>query len=161
MCARRAIWKSRLQLTESVLDCTVSHPTLEEQTAIVRFLDHADRRIRRYLRAKEKLIAVLEEQKQAIIQQAVTGQIDVRTGRPYPSYQDSGVEWLGEVPEHWEVCRSKTSIFSMPYGGRCWTQNESWATTCSHISDHTDVQAMTVGPNPSKTLPSTTDDSAF
>ena len=49
-----------------------SHPE-PEQTAIVRFLDHADRRIRRYIRAKQKLIALLEEQKQAIVQQAVTG----------------------------------------------------------------------------------------
>ena len=78
-------------------------PPLPEQTAIVRFLDHADRRIRRYIRAKQKLIALLEEQKQAIIHQAVTGQIDVRTGLPYPSYKDSGVEWLGDVPKHWEV----------------------------------------------------------
>ena len=76
-------------------------PPLPEQDAIVRFLDHADRRIRRYIRAKQKLIALLEEQKQAIIHQAVTGQIDVRTGQPYPSYKDSGVEWLGEIPEHW------------------------------------------------------------
>ena len=53
-----------------------------EQAAIVRFLDHADRRIRRYIRAKQKLITLLEEQKQAIIHQAVTGQIDVRTGKP-------------------------------------------------------------------------------
>ncbi|MDE0098033.1 MAG: restriction endonuclease subunit S, partial [Truepera sp.] len=53
--------------------------------------------------AKQKLITLLEEQKQAIIHQAVTGQIDVRTGQPYPAYQDSGVEWLGEVPEHWGV----------------------------------------------------------
>ena len=83
-------------------------PPLPEQTAIVRFLDHADRRIRRYIRAKQKLIALLEEQKQAIIHQAVTGQIDVRTGRPYSSYKDSGVEWLGEVPEHWEVRRLRT-----------------------------------------------------
>ena len=82
-------------------------PPLPEQTAIVRFLDHADRRIRRYIRAKQKLIALLEEQKQAIIHQAVTGQIDVRTGQPYPSYKDSGVEWLGEVPEHWELRRVK------------------------------------------------------
>ena len=73
-------------------------PPLPEQTAIVRYLDHADRRIRRYLRAKEKLIALLEEQKQAITHQAVTGRIDVRTGQRYPSYQDSGVEWLGCVP---------------------------------------------------------------
>ena len=82
-------------------------PPLPEQTAIVRFLDHADRRIRRYIRAKQKLIALLEEQKQAIIHQAVTGQIDVRTGQPYPSYKDSGVEWLRKVPSHWEVRRAR------------------------------------------------------
>ena len=78
---------------------------LPEQAAIVRYLDHADRRIRRYIRAKQKLIKLLEEQKQAIIHQAVTGQVDVRTGRPYPAYKPSGVEWLGDVPEHWEVRR--------------------------------------------------------
>ena len=78
-------------------------PPLPEQAAIVRFLDHADRRIRRYIHAKQKLIALLEEQKQAIIHRAVTGQIDVRTGQPYPSYKPSCVEWLGKVPSHWEV----------------------------------------------------------
>ena len=80
-----------------------SIPPLPEQAAIVRFLDHADRRIRRYIRAKQKLITLLEEQKQAIIHQAVTGQIDVRTGKPYRAYKDSRVEWLGEVPETWDV----------------------------------------------------------
>ena len=80
-------------------------PPLPEQAAIVRFLDHADRRIRLYIRAKQKLITLLEEQKQAIIHQAVTGQIDVRTGQPYPVYKPSGVEWLGDVPAHWEVSR--------------------------------------------------------
>ena len=74
---------------------------------MVRFLDHADRRIRRYSRAKEKLIALLEEQKQAIIHQAVTGRIDVRTGQLYPAYKPSGVEWLGAVPEHWELKAAK------------------------------------------------------
>ena len=82
-------------------------PPSTEQAAIVRFLDHIYRRIRRYIRAKEKLIALLEEQKRAIVHEAVTGQIDVRTGRPYPVYKDSGVEWLGEVPAHWGVWRSK------------------------------------------------------
>ena len=85
---------------------TLPLPPLPEQTAIVRFLDHADRRIRRYVRAKQKLITLLEEQKQAIIHQAVTGQIDVRTGQPYPAYKPSGVEWLGEAPAHWEVVRN-------------------------------------------------------
>ena len=85
-------------------------PPLFEQSAIVRFLDQTDRRIRRYIRAKQKLIALLEEQKQFIVHQAVTGQIDVRTGRPYPAYKPSGVEWLGKVPGHWEVRRSKRTF---------------------------------------------------
>ena len=55
-------------------DVSVPVPPLPEQAAIVRFLDYCDRRIRRYIRAKQKLIALLEEQKQAIIQQSVTGQ---------------------------------------------------------------------------------------
>ena len=92
---------------EAIKSVCLPVPPLAEQAAIVRFLDHADRRIRRYLRAKQQLIALLEEQKQAIIHQAVTGQIDVRTGKPYPDYKDSGMEWLGEVPERWQVCRSK------------------------------------------------------
>jgi type I restriction enzyme S subunit len=63
-----------------------------------------DRRIRRSIRAKQKLIKLLEEYRQALIHQAVTGKIDVRTGKPSPAYKDSGVPWLGKVPEHWEVC---------------------------------------------------------
>ena len=78
-------------------------PPLREQAAIVRFLAHADRHIQHYIRARQKLIALLDEQKQAIIHQAVTGQIDVRTGKSYPSYKSSGVEWLGSVPRHWEI----------------------------------------------------------
>jgi len=85
-------------------------PPLPEQTAIVRFLDYMDRRIRRYTRAKQKLIKLLEEYRQALIHRAVTGKIDVRTGKPYPTYKDSGVPWLGKVPEHWEVRRLKTAV---------------------------------------------------
>ncbi len=77
-------------------------PPLPEQAAIVRFLDHADRRIRRYIRAKQKLIKLLEEQKQAIIHRAVTRGLD-----PNVRLKSSGVEWLGDVPEHWEVTRLK------------------------------------------------------
>ena len=92
-------------------------PPLAEQTAIVRFLDHADRRIQRYIRAKQKLIALLEEQKQAIIHQAVTGQIDVRTGQPYSSYKDTDAEWLGNVPMHWEIRRLRSLIIGrLTYG---------------------------------------------
>jgi type I restriction enzyme, S subunit len=76
-------------------------PPLAEQEAIVRFLDHADRRIRRYISAKQKLIALLEEQKQAIIHRAVTRGLD-----PNVQLKPSGVEWLGDVSEHWEVVRN-------------------------------------------------------
>ena len=82
-------------------------PSNAEQAAIVRYLDHAARRIRRYIHAKQKLVKLLEEQKQALIYQIVTGRIDVRTGQPYPAYKPSGVEWLGDVPEHWEVVALK------------------------------------------------------
>ena len=96
-------------------------PPSVEQAAIVRFLDHADRRIRRYIRAKEKLIALLEEQKQILIHQAVTGQIDVRTGRPYTTYKASGVEWLGTVPAHWDIRRLRNvgdAIIGLTYDPR-------------------------------------------
>ncbi|MGV8038855.1 MAG: restriction endonuclease subunit S [Thermoanaerobaculaceae bacterium] len=77
-------------------------PPVPEQAAIVRFLDHADRRIRRYIRAKQKLIKLLEEQKRAIIHRAVTRGLD-----PDVRLKPSGVEWLGRVPEHWHMRRLK------------------------------------------------------
>ena len=77
-------------------------PPPEEQSAIVRFLAHADLRIRRYIRAKQKLIKLLEEQKQAIIHRAVARGLDPNVG-----LKPSGVEWLGDVPEHWRVIRLK------------------------------------------------------
>ena len=92
--------------TERWLDLPMAVPPEAEQTAVVRFLDYVGRRIRRYIRAKEKLIVLLEEQKQAVVNQAVTGQIDVRTGQPHPAYKDSGVEWLPEVPTHWSMRRN-------------------------------------------------------
>ena len=77
-------------------------PPLSEQAAIVRFLGHADGRIRRYIRAKQKLVKLLEEQKQAIIHRAVTRGLD-----PNVRLKPSGAEWLGDVPEHWEVRPAK------------------------------------------------------
>ena len=78
-------------------------PPLSEQTAIVRFLDHADRRIQRYISGKQKLIKLLEEQKQAIIHRAVTRGLD-----PKVRLKPSGIEWLRDVPAHWKVRRLRT-----------------------------------------------------
>ncbi|MBN2465421.1 restriction endonuclease subunit S [candidate division WOR-3 bacterium] len=77
-------------------------PSPPEQSAIVRYLDHVDRRIRKYIRAKQKLIGLLNEQKQAIIHKAVTRGLD-----PNVKLKPSGVPWLGDVPEHWEVRKLK------------------------------------------------------
>lgn len=85
------------------LPCLVPPP--DEQTAIVRFLDHADQRIRRAIRAKQKLIALLAEQKQAEIYRAVTRGLD-----PNVSLKQSGVDWLGEAPAHWDVLRMKNIL---------------------------------------------------
>jgi type I restriction enzyme S subunit len=76
-------------------------PPREEQEAIVRFLDHVNRRIERYIRAKKKLIALLNEQKQAIIHRAVTRGLD-----PNVRLKPSGIPWLGDIPKHWEVKRN-------------------------------------------------------
>ena len=95
----KGVWTSRLQLTDvSFLEAPFPLPPLPEQAAIVRFLDYMDRRIRRYIRAKQTLIKLLEEQKQAIIHHAVTRGLDADV-----RLKPSGVEWLGDVPAHWEV----------------------------------------------------------
>ena len=78
-------------------------PSFAEQAAIVRFLDHADQRIMRYIRGKQKLIGLLEEQTLVTIYRVITGQIDVRTGRPYLAYKPSGVEWIGDIPKQWQI----------------------------------------------------------
>ncbi len=77
-------------------------PPKEEQTAIANFLDDKCTKIDRVIAQKEKLIALLKERKQIIIQNAVTKGLD-----PNAKLKDSGVEWIGEIPEHWEVKRLK------------------------------------------------------
>jgi len=73
-------------------------PSEGEQAAIVRFLDHANRKIDGFIRAKRKLIGLLSEQKQGIIHRAVT-----RGLNPDVTLKSSGISWLGEVPRHWEA----------------------------------------------------------
>ena len=73
-------------------------PPAEEQAAIVRFLAWAKRRLDKAFRAKRTVVALLNEQKQAIIHRAVT-----RGLNPDVKLKDSGIPWLGEIPEHWEI----------------------------------------------------------
>lgn len=85
-------------------------PSLPEQRAIARYLDHIDRRIRRLIRAERRRVALLEELKQAIIQQAVTRGLD-----PNVRLKPSGAEWLGDVPEHWEVTKVRWVFESLDH----------------------------------------------
>jgi type I restriction enzyme, S subunit len=95
----KGIWISRLQLTDvSFLDAPMHIPPPAEQAAIVRFLDWANGRLERAIGAKRKVIALLTEQKQAIIHRAVTRGLD-----PSVPLKSSGISWLGEIPAHWEV----------------------------------------------------------
>ena len=77
-------------------------PPLDEQAAIVRHLDHADELINRYISAKERLIPLLAEQRQAVIHQAVTRGTD-----PTVPTRHSGVDWLGDMPRHWQLPQLK------------------------------------------------------
>lgn len=76
------------------------YPPLEEQGLIVRFLDWHGAMTARLIRAKKRLIALLNEQKQAIIHQAVTRGLD-----PDVKRKDGGVDWLTSIPKHWGVKR--------------------------------------------------------
>jgi type I restriction enzyme S subunit len=99
-------------------------PPTSEQIAIVRYLDYMDRRIRKYIRVKQKLIALLNEQKQAIIHRAVT-----RGLNPNVRLKPSGVEWLGDVPEHWEIKRLRYLVEGkLTYGANAAAEhiNPEW-----------------------------------
>jgi type I restriction enzyme S subunit len=77
-------------------------PPPVEQAAIVRFLNWAHGRLEQAIREKRKVIALLKEQKQAIIHSAVTRGLD-----PCVPLKPSGIPWLGDIPQHWEVQRAK------------------------------------------------------
>ncbi|WP_335989790.1 restriction endonuclease subunit S [Acinetobacter bereziniae] len=78
----------------------IAIPNENEQTQIANFLDHETAKIDKLIAKQEKLIELLKEKRQAVISHAVTKGLN-----PNVPMKDSGVEWLGEVPEHWDVCK--------------------------------------------------------
>jgi len=85
-------------IKEQMLFC----PPLPEQQTIALFLDRETAKINALIAKKERLIELLQEKRAALISQAVTKGLD-----PMVPMKDSGVEWLGEIPAHWEVKRLK------------------------------------------------------
>ncbi len=94
----------------------VAIPPLTEQIQIARYLDYKNYQINKYIRIKKRQIELLKELKQTIINDAVTGKIDVRTGKPYPKYKDSGVDWLGMIPDDWVLRKLKQVASIKPSG---------------------------------------------
>jgi type I restriction enzyme S subunit len=80
----------------------VTFPKLQEQTQVARYLDHQTGLIDEIIKGKEKLIELLKEKRQAVINEAVTKGLD-----PNANMKDSGIEWLGEIPKHWKIVKLK------------------------------------------------------
>ncbi len=87
---------------EKIKELRLTLPPLEEQTIIANYLDHKTSQLDTLISKKEKLIELLQEECTAIINQAVTKGLV-----PDVPMKDSGIEWLGEIPEHWDVKKIK------------------------------------------------------
>jgi type I restriction enzyme S subunit len=87
-------------------DLYLPAPPISEQTTIATFLDQKTAQIEQAISIKQQQIALLKERKQIIIQQAVTKGLN-----PNATMKDSGVEWIGDIPEHWEVKALKYIAF--------------------------------------------------
>lgn len=87
---------------QELRDSVFPLPKPEEQQKIANFLDHETAKIDTLIAKQEKLIELLKEKRQAVISHAVTKGLN-----PDAPMKDSGVEWLGEVPEHWSLCSIK------------------------------------------------------
>lgn len=86
--------------TSKFKDSFLPLPPKDEQTTIAHFLDYKLAKINRFIQKKKQLIKLLNEQKAAIINQAVTKGLD-----PNAKMKNSGIEWLGEIPEHWNTIK--------------------------------------------------------
>ena len=95
-------------------------PSSGEQEAIVHFLDHETARIDALVEEQQRLIELLKEKRQAVISHAVTKGLN-----PDVPMKGSGVEWLGEVPAHWDILPIKRDLVFLTSGSRGWATHYS------------------------------------
>jgi len=101
LCRSQGVWKSRLTLSDrEFLDIPVIRPPIDDQRAIVDHLEDRLDDIDDYVAKKRELVDLLKTQRRAVVNRAVTTGLDEDV-----AMQDSGVEWLGEIPTHWDVTR--------------------------------------------------------
>ena len=102
---------------QSYLDERAAYPPNDEQSRIAAFLDHETTRIDALVEEQKRLIELLKEKRQAVISHAVTKGLD-----PDVPMKDSGVEWLGEVPKHWDIFPAKFLFHFVTSGSRGWAE---------------------------------------
>ncbi len=103
---------------ELIRNLKIKCPPKQEQTAIAKYLDQKIAEINELIEQKERLLELYDEEKNAIINQAVTKGVD-----PNVKMKDSGIDWLGEIPEHWEIKKIK-HIARIVLGKMLTTQNK-------------------------------------
>ncbi|MGQ7856905.1 restriction endonuclease subunit S [Pedobacter sp. WC2501] len=96
------LWTTRYDEMKAIL---IGVPSLPEQNSIAKFLDNKTAKIDQAISIKQKQIQLLKERRQILIHKAVTQGIN-----PNVKLKDSGVEWIGEIPEHWEVKKLKNFV---------------------------------------------------
>ncbi len=111
------LWTTRYDEMKNI---KVGIPPLPEQTAIANFLDAKTAKIDRAIAQKERLIALLKERKQVLIQNAVTKGLD-----PKAPIKDSGVEWIGEIPAHWDILSVGKILTNLEQGDSPIASNSS------------------------------------
>jgi type I restriction enzyme S subunit len=122
------LWTTRYDEMKAIM---IGIPTNSEQTAIANFLDEKCSKIDKAITQKQKMIALLKERKQILIQNAVTGKVvwSEKEQKFIPRTlsevkgKNSGVEWIGEIPGHWEVKRIKHLVKKSFSGGTPSTDN--------------------------------------
>lgn len=114
----------------------IAIPNNKEQTQIANYLDKETAKIDALIAKQEKLIELLEEQRKSIISHAVTKGLD-----PNAPMKDSGVEWLGKVPEHWKISNIKRSTYLKGrVGWKGLTSNEFEVNSFAYLVTGTDFK---------------------
>ena len=119
--------------TTSYFETRVGYPPIDEQRTIADFLDHQTEKIDTLVAKKRTLIERLKEERTALITHTVTRGLPPEAAHavglePHPKLKSSGIEWLGDVPEHWEICKLKRVTISRcdgPFGSSLKSEHYS------------------------------------
>lgn len=131
-----------------IANCLFFYPPSNEQVQIANFLDHETAKIDTLIEKQQQLIKLLKEKRQAVLSHAVTKGLN-----PDAPMKDSGVEWLGEVPEHWDVAALRRLISLMEQGKSPECENTPASLNQWGVLKTSCVNNGIFNPNENKALP--------